>query len=308
MIKFTQMKQLLLVLIVLLSVDCTIKAQSVSKSKSLKPINYQKKVTTVISGKQRSYYSLSGTTASVISVQGPCKLIVNTRGRFVPAQTGKINYEILYTLDGVSQKSVPFTAVDRSKDATYVNGVLGVPAQLKNFEINLGRGSHTIEFKLKDEKIPVAVRYVYTPVKDKKQEWIAFSAMTPSDPVELISGESTTSYYRFSALKPLKVTIIGPTELRVLTRAENHVGMKGRIHYRMQVKEGDKVISTYQLSSEHSETAVYKENKALIPGKACEIVVNVPGGSHTYTIIPLDEDKNTLLGRLLIPKNDVKLK
>jgi hypothetical protein len=306
--KFTEIIKLLLALTVLVSVDCTLNAQSATKSKSLKPTHYQKKVETVISGKPKSYYSLSAATASIITVQGPGKLIVNTRGRFIPAQTGKINYEIIYTLDGVSQKSVPFVAVDRSKDATYVNGVLGVPAQLKNFELSLGRGSHTIEFKLKDEKIPVAVRYVFKPVKDKKQEWITFSPTTPSDPVDLISGESTTSYYRFSLLKPLKVTIIGPTELRVLTRAENHVGMKGRIHYRMQVKEGDKVISTYQLSSEHSETAVYKENKDLIPGKACEIVVNVPAGSHTYMITPLDQDKNTLLGRLLIPKNDVKLK
>jgi hypothetical protein len=182
-----------------------------------------------------------------------------------------------------------------------------VPGQLKEFEIELGLGSHTIEFKLRDSKINVAARYAFMPAKEKKLEWIAYCPMTPSEPVDLISKESTTSYYRFSFEKPLKIEIIGPTELRVLTRVENHYEMKGRIHYRVQIKEADKVLNTYQLSSERSETAVYKENRDLIPGKACEFVIIVPKGKHNYTVFPLDEDKSTLLGRLLIPKKDVKL-
>ena len=107
--------------------------------------------------------------------------------------------------------------------------------------------------------------------------------------------------------KPLKVEIIGPTELRVLTRTENHFQMKGRINYRVQVKENGKVINTYQLCSKVSEVAVYKDVKELIPGTACEFVIYVPKGKHVYEILPLDKDKSTLLGRLLIPEKDVKL-
>jgi len=306
--KFLEMKKIQVILVMMIFLFSGTMAQSPVKSKSLKPTNFQKRVTTVISGKSRNYYSLSAVNPSVITVQGPGKIMVNTRGRFEPAQASKIGYEILYSIDGGVQKNVLLSGIDRSKEATYVNGALGVPGELKNFEIDLGRGNHTIEFKLKDSKINVAARYIFKPTKEKKQEWISFSPLTPSEAVELISGESTTNYYRFSAAKPLKVTIIGPSELRILTRAENHVGMKGRIHYRIQVKESNNVISTYLLSSDRSETAFYKENKSLIPGKACEVDIIVPTGSHTYTIIPLDEDKNTVLGRLLIPKKDVKLK
>jgi len=107
--------------------------------------------------------------------------------------------------------------------------------------------------------------------------------------------------------KPLKVDIIGPTELRVLTRTENHFQMKGRINYRVQVKENGSVINTYQLYSKVSEVAVYKDEKDLIPGVACEFVIYVPKGNHVYEIVPLDKDKSTLLGRLLIPVKDVNL-
>ena len=83
--------------------------------------------------------------------------------------------------------------------------------------------------------------------------------------------------------------------------------MKGRINYRVQVKENDVIRNTYQLSSRRSEIAIYNDNNELIPGKASEFVIDVPKGRHTYEIVPLDKDKNTLLGRFLLPKKDVKL-
>ncbi|MCX6234777.1 MAG: hypothetical protein NT175_08640 [Bacteroidetes bacterium] len=232
---------------------------------------------------------------------------VNTRGQFKPEEGDLLKYEVLYTVDGGAQKSVTISAVKRSKMATYSNGTLGVPSQLKDFEIELLRGNHTIEFKLKENIIDVSARYEFTPTKVKKQEWLVFSPMQPSEPIDLISKETTIGYYRFSMEKPLKVEIIGPTELRVLTRTENQYQMKGRINYRVQVKENNIVINTYQLNSKLSEIAVYKDDKALIPGTACEFVIYVPNGKHTYEISPLDKDKSTLLGRLLLPKKDVKL-
>ena len=98
---------------------------------------------------------------------------------------------------------------------------------------------------------------------------------------------------------------MGPTQLRVLTRIENHYHMKGRIHYRVQVKEDSRIVNTYQLSSRRSEITMYRENTELIPGKACEFVINVPKGKHIYEVTPLDKDKSTVLGRILFPEKDV---
>ena len=301
------MKKILLSFAVLLFLGSGILAQSAGKSKFLKPTNYQKKVTTTVSDKSRSYYSLNHEKPSVISVRGPGILRVITRGRFVPDAGAKIKYEILYTIDGEEQQKEKMGGVVRSKKATYLIGTQGVPGQLKDFEIELGRGDHTIEFLLEDIEVPVAVRYKFTPTKAKKREWIAFSPMQPSEPVDLVSRETIINYYRFSMKRPLNIEVNGPTILRVLTRIENHYHMKGRIHYRLQVTENEKVINTYQLSSRRSEIAVYKYDKDLIPGKACEFVIDVPKGKHTYKILPLDQDKSTMLGRLLLPKKDVTL-
>jgi len=303
------MKKIQLILLILFLGLSGIKGQSGSKTTYHKPTSYQKRVTTIISGKTRYYYSLSSEKASVINIKGPGIIRALTRGRFIPEQKqDKINYEVIYIIDGGEEERVKINSAERANKATYLKGTLGVPSQLEDFEIELGRGYHTIEFKLKDEQVPVAVRYSFTPTKEKKQDWIAFCALQPSEPVDLISRESTVGYYRFSKENPLRVQINGPTELRVMTRIENHYQMKGRILYRIQVKENGEILNTYQLSSRRSEVAVYKDDRDLIPGKACEFVINVPKGRHTYEIVPLDKEKSTILGRFLIPEKDVKLK
>jgi len=303
-----QSKSIYLTLLVLLVIGVGLIAQSTKKTRFVKPVIFQKRVITLVGEKTRYYYSLSDDQPSTINIQGPGKLRIISRGRFIPKQGSYISYQINYMVDGAESISKKFSNVSRSKTATYKKGSLGVPGQLKDFEIEIGRGYHTIELFIEDKVIPVAVRYSFTPSRNKKQEWIAFSPIQPTEPVDLVTRESTVNYYRFSIDKPLKVMVNGPTELRVLTRVENHYQMKGRIHYRMEVMEEGKVINTYQLSSRRSDITMYKSQTELIPGKACEFVIDVPKGRHTYIISPLDKDKSTLLGRFLLPKKDVKLK
>ncbi len=301
------MKKIPFFLLILVFLSSVTVAQTSRKSRHLKPSNYQKRVTELVSGKTRYYYALSADKSSVVTLRGPGKLKVITRGRFKPGDADRISYDILYSVDGGDQKKFTAGNVERSKTDTYSDGKLGIPGNSKSFELDLGRGDHSVEFKIQDEKTPAAARYLFVPAKAKKQDWIAFSPLQPSEPIDLITKEEAITYYRFAKEKPLKIEVNGPTELRILTRIENHYQMRGRIHYRVQVLEDQKVINTYQQSSSRSGVTVYKDNSELVPGKACEFVINVPKGRHIYEIFPLDEDKSTLLGRLLIPKKDVKL-
>ena len=282
-------------------------AQSDKKSRLIKPTSFQKRVYTIVSGKTRYYYSLDSEKSSTISIKGPGVLRIITRGRFVPDEADKISYEIIYSINGGEKINYEISNSKRSKKATYQKGKLGVPGQLKDFEIELGRGYHSIDFMLDGNSPPVAARYLFYPSKTKKQDWISFSPVQPSEPISLVSRESSVSYYRFSKENPLKITINGPTDLRVLTRVEFDYQMKGRIKFRLKVMEKGEIINTYQLSSRRSDIAVYKDHNELTPGKACELLLSIPKGRHTYELIPLDKDKETLLGRFLIPEKDVKL-
>jgi hypothetical protein len=306
MIKAKKMKSIF-TMILIIAVCFSGMAQPAGKARVMKPSNHTKRVTTIVEGKSLAYYSLSTSEPSVISVHGPGKLKLITRGRFTPKSPAKPDYSIRYTVNGGEWKSFKAKGVSPASKVSYLNESLGTPAQSESFIIELPRGNNTIEFFRSEDEVLVAARYIFTPAKGKKTNWVSYAPIRPCEPVELLTGENSVKYYRFSNKKPLKVEINGPTQLRVLTRIENHYQMKGRIHYRVQVKENSGTVNTYQLSSVHSQVTVYRDDKHLIPGKGCEFVINVPEGSHTYDLVLLDEDKNTVLGRMMIPKNDIKI-
>jgi hypothetical protein len=302
-----KMKKIISLFLIIIFGFSAVFAQSSAKSTLIKPTNHKKRVTILISGKTSHYYSLDHEKTSVINVNGPGKLRVITRARLAAEKSSKANYEVIYTINGGTAQKAKITNAVRAEAASYAEGIPGIPAQGKEIEIILGRGAQTVEFLIADSTALVEARYLFTATKGAKTEWISFSPNTPCEPVELVSKETNVKYYRFSQQKPLRVEVTGPTEIRVLTRIENHFNMKGRIHYRIQVKENDMILNTFQLSSTHSEEAVYRDNSSLIPGKPCEFVIEAPKGKHVYEIYPLDEDKNTVLGRMLIPKKAVNL-
>lgn len=296
-----------LLLITILFINSFLFAQTGKKSVAIKPLGNIKKVSIINSGREMTYYALSSETSTKFNVKGPGVLKIITRARFTPSEKAVIKYDVIYNINGGKKKVESMTNVQRSKSAVYLNGLLGVPGQAKNIEIKLGDGTHNIELNLVSKNKHVDAKFLFIPTKSKKKEWINYSAKQSTDIVDVYSKEIIVSYYRFSADKPLQVDVTGPTELKLLTRAEYDINMKGTVHYRIQVKEKGNVINTYQLSSKPSETAVYKDDKSMIPGKACEFIINVPKGRHSYEIVPLDRDKKSILGRFLIPKKDVKL-
>lgn len=269
----------------------------------IKPLNQKEKTILKESGKNRVYYPVKQSDPSIILVTGPGKLTVKTRGS-VSKNENKTTYSIYYNVDGSGDVEVNFKDIDATKK---INNTFYTFSTIRDIVIELGPGEHTLNFRAKDAGHYIIARYLYSKLKDKKLNWVMLSPSPANEPIDLVSHENVIHYYRFSEKKPLKIKIIGPTILRVLTRFENHYSMKGSINYRLQLKEDGKVLHTYLLSSSFSDITTYKNNNKLIPGKAREFYIEVPRGKHTYTITPMDKDKNTILARVLFPKRDVKL-
>lgn len=277
-------------------------------TKVLKPKNAKSKISIVVSGKSRTYYALVFKDPTIVSAKGPGTLKIITRVQFNSQTPKTIDYSLFYSINGNRKIKVDFKNIKRDGRATFKNKSLGFPGTGESIVIELSRGDNTIELWCQAESPKINTRFLFNETKEKKIDWVPLSPSFPNEPVSLVTNEEIVTYYRFSTKKTLKIKITGPTTLRILSRVENHYQMKGRIDYRLQLKEDGMIKNTYQLSSVRSEVTVYKKGKEKTPGKAKEIVFSVPSGTHSYELIPLDKDKNTILARVLFPKKDVKLK
>lgn len=278
---------------------------AVPKTKVLKPKNAEKKVTLLISGKKLAYYPVLLKEPSIVSVKGPGKLKVITRGYMNSIKAKKTNITVFYRINGGEKIKVAFKNLKADEDAGFDDESSGFPTAGENITIELSRGEHTIEFWSGSENPGICSRFLFTEIKEKKIDWVSLSPGYPNEPVSLITNEDVASYFRYSESKPLNIKITGPTVLRILNRFEFDYSMKGRINYRIRVREDKKIKNTYMLCSIRSELTGYKKDGKRIPGKANEIVISVPAGEHSYEIIPLD--RNTLLAKILFPKKDIRL-
>ena len=277
-----------------------------SQSRTLKPLKPGNKIVVRESGRSATYYSVSKENPSYLLVKGPGKLKAITRIILKSGDTAG-DYSVVYQIDGGDPFRQEYYSVAASGKASIGKGISGKPGGMKVLEIELGPGEHSLEFNSASTNNAFLIKYLFKKSKAQKTRWVMISPSQPNEPVDLTTNENIVHYYRFSQKKPLNIGINGPTTLRILTRFENHYTMKGRIDYRVQVKEDQSLIHTYLLSSIYSEVTTYRKNNKLVPGKACEFYIDVPSGRHNYTIVPLDKDKSTILGRVLFPKKDVKL-
>ena len=282
-------------------------AKKIKSIKSIKPIDSKKSVSIVVKEKAYRYYHLSKKDYTVISVKGPGKLKVFIRGILDNNDKDTHEYSIEYSIDGSEFKEMNFDNAKHSSMATFKYKKNATPGTLWEQLIKLGRGFHTIRVRSLTNKPDLLVKFLFHPVKAKKVSFITYDQTSNNEPINLIINEDVVRYYRFSKEKPIKVSVIGPTLLKVFTRVENSYDMLGRVNYRVRVKNNGKIMNTYMISSVRSEVARYKNNDKLVPGKAREITIQVPKGKNTYKIFPIDNNTSTLLGRLFIPKKDVHL-
>lgn len=291
-----------LILILLLSnVTCL----AAPKTKVLIP-KYANGVTSiVVSGKSYKYYPLSVNESSVLTTRGPGKLKIITRGHINSQDEKRLSYNVYYRINGGEKIKVEFSSVKQDNNAAFEDPASGFPTVGENIIIELSRGEHTIELWSGSKNLKISTRVLFTPTIEKKIDWVSLSPMYPHEPVSLVTNEDVVSYYRYSLAKPLKVRITGPTMLRILNRVEFDYKMKGQLNYRVEVKEDRNVKNTYMLCTDRSDITRYKKDGKRTPGKAKEIVISVPSGTHTYEIITLD--KCSVLGRILFPKKDIKL-
>ena len=275
------------------------------KTKVLIPKNAKSSISINISGKSLRYYPTSVDEASILTVRGPGKLKIITRGQLNSTINKSLNYVVYYRINGGQKIKVDFNEVKPDNNAYFQDASLGYPSVGENINVELSRGENTVEVWSGSTNPKAYIRNLFTETKEKKVDWVKLSPMYPNEPVSLVTNEDVVSYFRYFSSKSLKIKVTGPTILRVLNRVEFDYKMKGKINYRIEVKEDKKVKNTYMLSADRSDVTRYKKDGKKTPGKANEIMINVPSGTHTYQLLPLDNC--TILARILFPKKDITL-
>jgi hypothetical protein len=274
--------------------------------KFLTPYTFDRKVDLQITGKSREYYALTGHDRVQVKVKGPTRLRVISRA-VLDAKQDSTEYQFVERREG-AQKSVTVRHRSRAFDnATVSSDSDGKVTAARSKVIDVPRGDQTYTFFLpRSSKQTVLLRFARE-FKDFAQgnKIVAMTPVSYSARVDLVTKEEAAAYYRLGSKDNVKLQLIGPATLKVMTRIEFDQNMNGRQKWRVQVIEDGKIKATHSLSAARSQVTTYREAAPFVPSRAEALFVEVPEGKHDYEF-RLPDNHRTVLFRFLLPEKQLE--
>lgn len=273
--------------------------------KSFKPEKSPPRIKVLVMGKELAYYPLEQGQEILVTIEGPTRLKVLTRIEFGEEPSGEKSYYLRYERDG--EKKTKFRRIATvSPTAVLADNPAIHLGSSKSIYLKVPAGKHTYRFYLGSK---AAYRlylrfYERTTNVESKPENVAFKPSQFTNAIPLVIKEDEVTYYRVGDQDSLKLSIIGPTTVKVLARLEFDPSMFTDQKFRIRVYEDGLVKQIYPLRSKRSEVAEYRDVSMKVVGDGAKFFIEVPRGKHEYQFEIVDNSRTVLL-RFYIPRDDL---
>ena len=256
-----------------------------------------------IGGKKRSYWMLDRTNSVVYNVSGPCELKVYTRMRLGKTKDEGI-YSFLVYIDNERQSLIA-RASEYTKNAVNPKRKTERLTESRKIIFDVPPGNHEYRFELPEEtKDVIYLRSLIPNHNNNPVSYIAYLPRSFPEEVRIVVKENEYIYYRCAKNNYIELEVIGPTQVKCISRLEFDFTMRGKKHYRIQVNENSKVVLTDYFNADISGVASYSDPSKTVLGKGDTFFIDVPEGRHRYRVTTPDQDISVIF-RFYIPEKDL---
>jgi hypothetical protein len=256
-------------------------------------------------GRQFTYTALAPGQVAQATLGGPRRLKFISRYLYADGDDARVPYTVIVTVDGVEVMRKRHTAkMLRSYERCKGEGRV---ASLRRGYIELPAGQHDVTLSvIADGGGEVGIR-LYRQVKRTRERWMAIApeAYDGMRHLEFESG-ARSAYYHLDAATPLRLSLEGPTTLRVRPRLDFDHTMNGSQTFALDVLIDDQPWRTFHFDTTRLTSAIYLERPDILPGDRKEFQIPVPRGNHRIEIRCVRPEACGVAAMLHIPKRDLE--
>jgi len=121
----------------------------------------------------------------------------------------------------------------------------------------------------------------------------------------LIYNEKRLDFHLATVAKPVKLRVIGPTRLRMVTRLIYGSTMKGTQKYALALALDQNSLKPEEFSTSKAINSQFEEESDWVPGKSRTAYIVIPDGEHELTVTPQATDAPGVALRFTLPAEDV---
>lgn len=249
-----------------------------------------------VAGHDRHYFRVTPREPLALTIQGPAKVRVVSRAEFAKGSRGVQTYR-LRAMEGGKIIEELSTESSASEQVETGEGEQAGKGRKLTFEV--GEGSHNISLAL-DGAPAVLVRVRVA----GKRPAVGMVSLTPTDAARsllLAEGEKTIPYYELTSAKPVRLRVIGPVSLDLVSRLCFDATMRGSLGYRITVTDGGRKVRDLVYTASKATTASFTNGRDLVPSKMDRVVLPLGAGTHELVFTLVEPARGSAVVHARIP-------
>ena len=254
-----------------------------------------------VGGEERMYFRLESGETTTVHVEGPGEIKFIMRG--ITSTDAPTSTLLLDVLEG-DRRLKRIRAETLPVDLKWKDSAQG-STQPRSGRLRVPAGEHVLRVAFQSGEVPaVGVRYAFRSGEAGKPQ-APFQPQGTRETVTLLVKEKRLDYYIADASSPVKVDVIGPSRLRVVSRLIFREGARGSQRYEIVLlRDGDPLPN--QVGNTTKSSGVECESHPeWILGTGETFYVDIPKGKHSVELRLANAEFPGVALRFSIPKKDI---
>ncbi len=254
-------------------------AVSASKWDAIEQLPGQTPVSVSVEGNSRVYFRIAPGHPLSVPIDGPSRLRVVTRAE-LPDRAAVVSYTL--TVSDAGHELERNVTESSASDRVSIPGRRAILGKSRRMSVEVPAGHHALS--LAATGAPVLVRLQRAAPAAGEEPTVSLTPIEAVRSVLVTEGEKTIPYYTVVPGKPVRLRVVGPTTLDVISRLDFGPTMRGIQSYRLRISDGSATLRQVQYQTTKATTASYRGVPDRLPSKFDRVRLVIPQGLHTIAV------------------------
>lgn len=241
----------------------------------------QKPVTVMVQDQARLYFRITSQTPLTVPVDGPARLRITSRLELPKGSQQVVSYSVR-----VSEKGREIERQDtESSSSSQVHDQEGMHeiGKSRKMTVDVPAGHHVLTISVNGTPSLLVRLHKAAPARDGEPT-VTLTPFESPRSVTVNEGQKTISYHSVLPGKPVRLRVVGPTSLDLITRLDFDATMRGTHRYRLGISERGRRIREVEFGTTKSTTATFVDLTDRVPSKFDRVRLPIPVGIHEISI------------------------
>lgn len=291
---------------VLVVLATTAPADASTKWRELNTVREGRASCIQVEDSRREYRALTDDEAVVLHVRGPRRLRILTRVLPDAGRDGPYEYELGLFVDGAEIDTKRYAVTAAASAVLCADPDAPVGALRKTY-VRIPDGLHEVIVRVGAAEHEAVALRVFQESRRRREERVSLSPESYAEVLTLqFESGSRSSYYAFTAEKPLTFRVTGPTSVDLWTRLDFDHTMNGLQTYVLDVLVDGVSTGLRHYDVDKLDAAAYVERDDVLPGERKSLRLRLDKGRHRVEVRCVRPAGCCVSAKIWLPAEDLR--